>query len=286
VIRLPKLPALLTTVAGNVLRDGFVYAGNLAYLSLVTLFPLAILLAAVAGAIGRSADGQAAIHAFMATLPADVAGQLLPVIGSVLAGQNGGVLTVGALLALWTVGGFIETMRALVRRPYGVKSEPPAWQTRLLSLALTLAAVLLALLALFSQFVIVLLLKLLLVIMPFAGAMADWLGLSRLVPPVVLFGALWALFRVLTPRRVRRPRIWPGALATTVVWMGATLLLPLILANFADYSVTYGTFAGVMVALLFFYVVGLGFVIGSELNGALSKSRDAALKTMPTTIAG
>ena len=64
------------TVIG-VWADGFTHAGNLAYLSLLTLFPFFIVLATVAGSLGRTEDGMHAISAFLRTLPPDVDGKRL-----------------------------------------------------------------------------------------------------------------------------------------------------------------------------------------------------------------
>jgi len=44
------------------------------------------------------------------------------------------------------------------------------------------------------------------------------------------------------------------------------------------YSLTYGSLAGVMVVLIFFYMVGLGVVMGAELNAALAEVGATALK--------
>jgi membrane protein len=63
---------------------------------------------------------------------------------------------------------------------------------------------------------------------------------------------------------------WPGALLTAAVWMGATTLLPGIIARVANYHLTYGSLAGVMITLLFFYIVGLGLVMGANLNAELA----------------
>ena len=51
-----------------------------------------------------------------------------------------------------------------------------------------------------------------------------------------------------------------------------------MLGLFGGYSRTYGSLAGVMIALIFFFVVGLGVVIGAELNAALAESGATALK--------
>lgn len=277
---------LVWRALGNVFRDGFVHAGNLAYLSLTTIFPLFILLTAIAGVLGRTEDGQQAVAGFLQTLPRDVAEPLAPAITSVLSTQTAGVLTFGALVAIWSVSGFIETLRDLIRRPHGLDTAPPIWKTRLLSAGVALGAILLALFAFASQVLLTVAMQVVDRFFPLAEELLSLLDLSRLVPPVLLFLSLWGLFRALRPREVKHAIEWPGALAVTVVWMGATLLLPLLLGNVANFSVTYGALAGVIVALLFFYVVGFGFVFGAELNAALSKRKAIALQRLPGMMFG
>ena len=51
-----------------------------------------------------------------------------------------------------------------------------------------------------------------------------------------------------------------------------------MLGLLGGYSLTYGSLAGVMIALIFFFVVGLGVVIGAELNAALAEGGATALK--------
>jgi membrane protein len=65
---------------------------------------------------------------------------------------------------------------------------------------------------------------------------------------------------------------WPGALLVTLWWVATTLMLPAVLHRFFTYDLTYGSLAGVMIALFFFWLVGLGTVVGAELNAALAMS--------------
>ena len=97
--------------------------------------------------------------------------------------------------------------------------------------------------------------------------------ISPIAPAIALFVALYMLFYSLTPARYRKSKCpkWPGAAFTAMWWMGTTELLPLVLDSFAHYDRTYGSLAGVMVALIFFFLVGLGVVIGAELNAALAE---------------
>ena len=49
-----------------------------------------------------------------------------------------------------------------------------------------------------------------------------------------------------------------------------SLALPVLLRSLFQYDMTYGSLAGVMIALFFFWLVGLGMVTGAELNAALA----------------
>ena len=60
-------------VAIGVYADGFIHAGNLAYLSILALFPFIIVAAAAAHLFGQSQDAQLAVINILRRLPPDVA---------------------------------------------------------------------------------------------------------------------------------------------------------------------------------------------------------------------
>ncbi|MFL6801461.1 MAG: YihY/virulence factor BrkB family protein, partial [Sphingomicrobium sp.] len=115
---------------------------------------------------------------------------------------------------------------------------------------------------------------------PFAEGVGSSLGVYRLVPAATLFFTFYVLFFALTPARYRGRdcRKWPGAVLVTVWWLATAEVLPWALGLLGGYSLTYGSLAGVMIALLFFFAVGLGVVMGAELNAALAESGATALK--------
>ena len=89
---------------------------------------------------------------------------------------------------------------------------------------------------------------------------------------MVLFFSIYLLFLSLTPQEYRGKAYpkWPGAVLVTVWWLAVTVALPNLLRLFFTYDLTYGSLAGVMIALFFFWLVGLGLVVGAELNAALA----------------
>ena len=108
-------------VAVGVYNDGFIHAGNLAYLALLALFPFLILAAAVAHLIGRNEDSQLAVATILSRLPDNVASVLASPIQEVLTARTGPLLWFGAVVGLWTAASFIETIRDILRRAYGVE---------------------------------------------------------------------------------------------------------------------------------------------------------------------
>ena len=249
------------------------HAGNLAYLALMTVFPFFIVAAAIASVFGQSNEVQHAVSSFLSVLPPNVADILRKPIADVLAARTGSLLWLGALVGLWTVGSFAETIRDIFRRAYGTKSTQSLWRARLgLSLAI-IASVIIALMSFLVQGILTAAEQVIYRLLPFARDAAGWVGLSRLIPGLIMFGALYMLFYSVTPGKYRRThsRKWPGALFTTLWWVSMTAALPLVLAQLGGYDLTYGSLAGVVVMLLFFYLIGLGLVFGAHLNAALAE---------------
>lgn len=253
-------------------RDGFAHAGNLAYLSLLTLFPFFIVVAAVAGALGRTDDGMRAVAVFMRTVPPEVAQLLAKPIAEVTTTASGRLLTLGIVVTLWTVSGMIETIREIIRRAYQSEAHLPVWRYRLGAVALIFAAVLTMMTTFALQVVLTGARSFVYAVVPFASEAIRVLDIGALAVPGGLFVSLYVIFKVLTPHRFRVGGypVWPGALFTTVVWVASTRLLPAVLGLFGGYSLTYGSLAGVIVTLTFFYLIGIGLVVGAQINAALA----------------
>jgi membrane protein len=278
----PRHPALeiVKRIALGVYADGFVHAGNLAYLSIVALFPFFILAAAVAHLLGQSQDAQLTVANILSRLPHNVADTLREPVNEVLTARTGNLLWLGAIVGLWTAASFVETIRDILRRAYGVKFCAPFWHYRIGSILLILAAVLVLMLAFALTAALSFANHLLATWFPFSQGLGTTLGLYRLVPAATLFITFYGLFYALIPLRYRKhhSRTWPGALFITVWWLATVAILPDVLDLLGGYHLTYGSLAGVMISLIFFFVVGLGVVIGAELNAALADVGATALK--------
>ena len=271
---------VIKRVSIGVYNDGFIHAGNLAYLSILALFPFFILAAAVAHLLGQSQDAQLTVANVLRRLPPDVAGTLSGPVQEVLSVRTGALLWFGALVGLWTAASFVETIRDILRRAYGVKFCAPFWEYRLGSILIILGAVIVLMVAFAASVALSSLHHVLVEWFPFAQGVATRIGIYRVLPAATLFFTFYVLFYALTPSRYRKHgcRKWPGALFITGWWLATVEILPNVLGLLGGYNLTYGSLAGVMIALLFFFVVGLGVVIGAELNAALAEGGATALK--------
>jgi membrane protein len=271
---------VIKRVAVGVYNDGFIHAGNLAYLSIVALFPFFIVAAAVAHLLGQGQDAALTVANVLHRLPPDVASTLQEPVQEVLTVRTGNLLWFGALVGLWTATSFIETIRDILRRAFGVQFCAPFWEYRLGSILLILGAVLLLMIAFTASAAMTIAHHFIIERFPLAQNVGHMLGLYRFVPAATLFFTFYVLFLALTPARYRRRgcRKWPGALFITAWWIGTVEILPAALSLYGGYTRTYGSLAGVMIALIFFFIIGLGVVIGAELNAALAESGATALK--------
>ncbi len=253
-------------------NDGFIHAGNLAYMAVLSIFPFFILGAAIFSFVGEESERAATINAVLYALPPVVADVIEPVARSVVEARSGWVLWAGGLVALWTVGSLIETIRDILRRAYGTEPTAAFWKYRLVSSGIIILSVVLLMASLIAQVLIGAAQQVIDAYLPWFDDMIGSLMISRLVPAFGLFGSLYLLFYTLTPSAYRKKRYpkWPGALATTLWWVAVTVALPPLLRSVFSYDLTYGALSGMMIALFFFWLVGLGMVVGAELNAALA----------------
>ncbi len=269
----------------GVWNDGFIHAGNLAYLTMLTLFPFFIVVAAIAQSAGRDAATLEALRQFLLQVPPEVADVLEKPIRDVLLARESHLLWLGAIAGIWSTGGFVATLKDILYRAYGVRSQSAFWKARLRYTAITLGSVLLVLISFLLQAVLAGLEQFVVRLVPGASSSLPMaLSASRLLPGFLIFGAFYLLFYVMTPKRYRGRdcRKWPGPLFIAIWWLAVTSLMPPALALLGNYDLTYGSLAGVMIALVYFFMLGLGVVFGAHLNAALAEVPRSALKERET----
>ncbi len=256
-------------VWGFTANDGAAIAGYMAYTGLLSLFPFLIFTAELLGAVFGEAGVNPTMDFLFTVLPWHVAQTLEPAVKEVLDAEPPGLISIYAVIALWIASNAFEALRSALDRAYDLVGQRNFVVGRLISIAFTLAGV--AAFIVISFFVIVApTIRALAPDIPYVsiplGAVSRWVLLGIGTGVMLLF--LFVLHYFLPARRPRGPLV-PGVLLTAALWIALASLFSIYFQYVPSYSVTYGTLAGVIVCLLFFYISGAIFIFGAEVNAAL-----------------
>ncbi len=255
--------------------SGFAMAGAVAYSFVLSLFPFCIFVGAVAGYFGGEAFAKQGVAQLFEIAPAPVAEALAPEVMAVMGRSRFGLLTVGALIALFFATSAIESLRAALNNAYRQKESRSYFRCLLES----------------SLFVIlsaigVLVLTWGVVVGPelaarFKPASLLWLANSSWIAVIVRFAIVVAaigsqllayhLWLAAGDRRLNE--VWPGVLLSMVLWVLAARLFGSWL-TFSDYSRFYAGLTQIMSALVFFQVSAIIVILGAELNRGLIELRE------------
>lgn len=267
--------SVLKDAIGHFARDdGFAMASHVALSGLLAIFPLLIFIASLAAFFGMTGAADTVSDLVFDAWPETVAAPVVREIHNVLTVRRGDLLTFGAIAAFWFASNGVEALRTALNRAYRQQERRSFVVLRLQSLGLVLlgAAILLA-----YTFLVVLAPLALAGLLAYAPKIEGFL-LSINVARYSLAGSLLIIGLFVThwllPAGKRSFRdLWPGVLATLVMWIIAGAAFGTYLASFANYVSTYGGLAGIMTALIFLYICALVFILGGELNAAISRQR-------------
>lgn len=256
-------------------HDGMVMAGHLAFLALLALFPFIIFLVSLAGSFGQSQAGVDALSSLFEAMPPDISMILRGPIEKMVSTTNKGIMTFSIIGAIWVSSSAIDAARLAIVRAYSTVTRRPYFRRRaegFLLVILSASSIILGMAVLvFGPIIWKTIIK-------FIPINADWNFLWNIIRLSVsfslIFGALCLAYFVLKPSKLKFPApIAPGAIAALILWMLVGNGFSIYLKYFGNYDVTYGSLAGAIIALVFFYFISAGFIIGAEINAALYHRR-------------
>ena len=257
-------------------HDGSAMAGYIAFSGLLALFPFLIFAVAFVGEMVGKDDSLRAIDALFRLAPPHIAQTIEPVLLEVLAQQRGGLLTFSFAATIWIASSAVEAIRTGLDRAYDVVDARNFYIRRG-------TAVLFVFLGAFVAFF----LGLTVIFSPFFVGVAEKITQSQFQYGTVLLSyasgflvfvfVLYVTHRYLPGKNMRSARLWPGVFLTSALFLAGALGFSIYLSYAPSYTLTYGTLAGVIVTLLFFYLVGTAVIYGAEVNATLAA---AANETM------
>jgi len=255
--------------------DGWPISSNIALALLTSLFPFLIFVTALASFFGSQDLSDEAAQLLFGAWPPEVAGPIAREVHNVLTAPRGGLLTFGAVLALYFSSSALEALRTGLDRAYDFVDTRPWWLLRLQSIAF-MAFASFALLAL--AFLVVLgplIWSRVIAVAPGLASMYTLVTFARLgIATIALAVTLLLAHLWLPAKRLRLVDVAPGVIVTFVCSVGFGEAFGIYLSEFArNYVSTYAGLASVMIALVFLYSLAAIFVFGGELNAAIMRAR-------------
>ncbi len=260
--------------------DGFPLAGNIAFSTILSFFPFLIFVVATAGFLGNEQLAADAVSYLLQTMPTNMAEPLAREIETLLLAKRDGLLTISVLGTIWTASSGVRSVRVGMNRAYDCVERRPFWKLVLWDVAFVVIGALTMLTL--SVFVI-------------AGSVL-WAKLTTWIPYFEPFTALFFLIRYpialffmvsglliahwyLPPVRRAFLDLLPGIFFTLLLWLSIAFGFAQYVAMFDTYTNTYAGLAGIMLALMFFYLFAAATLFGAQLNQAILDVRDNSADT-------
>ncbi len=265
---------ILVSLVSRYLNQGVgIKAAALAYHLIFSVFPLLILVGNILGLMDFNIDSLG--QSLQGILPANVISLLGGYLEYIHQTSSRTILTFSIVFSIYFPYRAVRDLMEDVRDSFGLHPRQSFfkdlfWQL-LCTLLIPVTFFLTFLLVVAGQNVISFLVSLL----P-AGTirlsslmLTTWQYLRFLLAAMLLSFSLGILYRSSLNWKLRWKDVLPGITFAVLFWLLASSVFSFYVENFASYSVIYGTLGGFMVMLLWLYLTGVIFIMGSELNAAM-----------------
>jgi len=268
-----RVESVVTRTIREVLDDNLLgLSAQTAYYFFFSLFPLLLFVAPLLSLVGNKQETFGLLAAqLQQVVPSDGWSLIGSVIADVVYAKNApGLMSVGALLAVWAGSNVFSALIDALNTAYDVTDTRPWWKKKLIAVT---SVVVIGLVILTST-------ALILGGEQLAVWIADRLALSSGVRTAVGFLQVPIAFALLVTiaalsyyflpnLRQSKRQVLVGAAFTTVGWTIVTLGFRTYVSHFGNYNATYGAIGGVIVLLTWMYFSMLVFLIGGEINSEL-----------------
>ncbi len=255
-------------IVDTIRQDGIEHAGYLAFLSIFSLFPFLIFLISIVGYVGGDQLAIQVIYDVINSLPKEAAKSLLPRVEEIVLGPPQSFLTIAIIGVIWTASSSVEGIRTILNRAYRVHLPPPYPLRRLISI-LEFFVLTFSITVGIMIFVVA---PSILSDQHFLQASLAFLSnydsseMRYCIIFVFLVATTSLLYYAIPNVRQQITKTFPGAIFAVFLWFQTQKLFALYLERFHQFDFIYGSLAGIMIYLMFFYLVNLIFIFGAQFN--------------------
>lgn len=238
-------------------------AAGVAFYAFLSLFPAMIAAIMTYGLVASPETVASQSEEIAEALPADAASLVTGQMDSLIQTSPDSLgigLAIALVLAIYGATGGVGNLITAVNEMFGLAETRGFFKRKLLSLVLTLGAIIFVLLVV--------------ALVAVAPAVLDRIDIVPGVRAgveagrwILLLGAvtiaIGLLFRFAPNRSGKAPLVSKGVLVATALWLLASAGFSLYVDNFGSYGKTYGTLAGVVILLLWLWLGVYAILLGA-----------------------
>ena len=199
--------------------------------------------------------------------PGSAASEFLTGIFDAIGEPRGGLLSLGAIFAIWSASKGVDRLVTTALHAYGEDNERNFFVKKGLALGLTLLLGIGMLLLIISNVFGSQIIEFASNYLPISGGEELMINVFRYVlTTLVLIFTLSIFYKISPQQHVFWKSTIPGAIFGVVGWQLVSLGFSLYVSNFGSYDSTYGSLGGIIVTLLWLQLSGIIILIGSEIN--------------------
>ena len=249
-------------------------AGNIAFRTLFSIFPFLIFLTALAGFFGNEDLAEKVVTFLLSVAPEQLVRPLASEIRSILTVPRTGLLSLSALLTIWSAMAGVDSVRVGLNRAYNLKENRNLFwlygQSIIFVIGSAAGLLIVAVLIVFAPVVFA-------IFDLYAPALhQNFATLNLLRYPIaiaLLIGGLQLCHSILPAKRLKTLDVLPGVLLTVAVWIALASVFSAYLVNFNTFASTYASLSGLFAAMFFLYLAALVLILGGEVNRVLQLHR-------------
>jgi membrane protein len=252
-------------------HDVFAIAKASAYSSILTFFPILLVLGSVLATSSKSQPYVREIsYALSRILPAGSNTAMIYLRGATQ--RSVGLLFFTSLLTLWTASGVMISWMEGFRRCYEL---PKTWglvKERLIAFELVILA---GLPMTFATLLVAFGSRIETRILFYIGhefsayILLLWTATRWVIATLTSIAVIALIYHNAVPRTQPWHSVIPGATLATALWFTSTALFGWYLQHYADYSIIYGSLGVAIALLVWMYMISLVVLVGAEFNAML-----------------
>ncbi len=268
--------------------DIFSKAAQVGFYFSFAIFPLLFFLVSLFGLVlGSTDDLRRELFTYLRqVMPLTASALVENTLSELAENSSGGKLTIGFLIAIWSASQGFDSLRIALNHVYSYKENRWWWNTKLLSLLMTIVTGILFAITLTLIFYGTQTLEYLLQKQGLSDTSPIFFNILKLAIIFVVVLFTFAIIYNLCPNHPKFRWHWwnSGTFVAIILWLTLSGIFRLYLSFFNNYDKTYGSLGAVIILMFWLYLTALVILIGGAINGILDEFDDEPEKELEETI--